>query len=108
MDADKNTTALFSPPREDIAPEIRADRAELARFVRVNPDATDFNLVNGVTAANETEIAIQTRSIIQLMVTLAAQVEVPAKDLAEHTVVPGWDSITNVNGFSTKLNTVEI
>lgn len=38
------------------------------------------------------EIALHTRSISQLINALAAQVEVPAQDLAEHNDFPGWES----------------
>ena len=95
VDPKKNTTALFSLPRKDISPETQADRAELGRLLKVDTNATDLTLVYGATAANDKEIAMQTRSILQQMGTLAAQVEVPAKDLAEHRVAPGWESITN-------------
>ena len=65
-------------------------------MLRLDPDATEFKLVFGATAASDKEIALQTRSIIQLMQTLAALVEVPAKNLAEHRVAPGWESIPGV------------
>ena len=95
MDAQKKTTSLLSLPRKDISPETEMDRAELGRLLKVDTNATDLTLVYGATAANDSEIAMQTRSILQLMGTLAAQVEVPAKDLAEHRVAPGWESLTN-------------
>jgi hypothetical protein len=93
QDAQKGATSLMSFPRADIAPETLADTKELRHLLRLNPDATDFNLVFGDTAANNKEVALRTRSIMQLMLTLAAQVEVPAEDLAEHRAPPGWESI---------------
>ena len=99
MDAQKNATSLFSLPRQDLSPETQAERTELRQLLRLSPDATEFKLVYGATATDDKEIAMQTRSIIQLMQTLAAQVEVPAQDLAEHTVIPGWESITNAPEF---------
>jgi hypothetical protein len=92
-DAQKGVTTLLSLPRADIAPETLADRAELARLLRLDPNATVFNLVFGDAAANDKEVAMRTRSIIQLMGILAALVDVPAKDLAEHRVAPGWESM---------------
>jgi hypothetical protein len=95
VDAQNNTTAVFTLARSDASPETLANRAELGRLLKLDPDATEFNLVYGATAASNTEIAMQTRSILQLMQSLAAQVDVPAKDLAEHRTYPGWESITN-------------
>jgi hypothetical protein len=95
VDEEKDTSTVFSLPRKDITPETQADRIELADLLNLDTNATDFSLVYGATAASDEEIAMQTRSIMQLMQTLAAQVDVPAKDVAEHRTAPGWESITN-------------
>jgi hypothetical protein len=79
--------------RSDIAPETKAESLELRRLLRLDPDAGEFNLVFGSTAANDKEVAIATRSIMQLMATMAADVEVPTQDLAEHSASPGWESV---------------
>ena len=59
----------------------------------MNPDATEFKLIVAQTSARADEIAIVTRSILQMMLNFAAQVEVPASDLAEHRVAPGLESV---------------
>ena len=93
-DVQKNETMLMTFRRENIAPEALADSAELRRLLRLSSDATEFKLVFGEMAINDQEVAVLTRSILQLMHTMAAQVEVPAKDLAEKRVPPGWESVT--------------
>jgi hypothetical protein len=92
-DAQKQHPSLLTFPRQDISPETLADSAELRRLLRLNPDARDFTLVFGSTASTDKEVAVQTRSIIQLMGIMAAEVEVPAEDLAEHSAAPGWESM---------------
>jgi len=68
---------------------------ELRRLLHLDPAASEFKLVFGATAANDKEVAVQTRSILQLLATMAADVEVPAQDLAEHSATPGWESLTS-------------
>jgi hypothetical protein len=92
-DAKKQRISLLTFQREDVDPETQADMAELRRLLHLDPNATAFNLAYGATAANDKELAVQTRSIIQLMAILAADVEVPAEDLAEHAAAPGWESV---------------
>jgi hypothetical protein len=88
----KGGTDLLSLRRKDIAPETLADSMELRRLLRLDPEADEFKLVFGGAAANDKEVAVQTRSIIRLMQTMATQVDVSAADLAEHRASPGWES----------------
>jgi hypothetical protein len=98
QDAEKQQTTILALRRPDIAPETMAESLELRRLLRLDPDATEFNLVFGSTAANDKEVAVVTRSIIQLMGVMATDVEVPAQDLAEHSATPGWESIAGTPG----------
>ncbi len=92
QDAQKQQATILALRRPDISKETKEDSLELRRLLRLDPDASEFKLVFGATAASDKEVAVVTRSIIQLMSTMAAQVEVPAKDLAEHRAAPGWES----------------
>jgi hypothetical protein len=93
QDAQKQQTSLLTFRRGDITPVVLADSMELRRLLKLDPDANEFKLAFGATAANDKEVAMQTRSIIQLMSIMAAQVDVPAKDLADHCAAPGWESM---------------
>ncbi len=104
-DAQKKQTSILAIRRPDIAPEVRAESEELRRLLRLDPDASEFNLVFGATAADDKEVAVVTRSIIQLMGTMAAEVEVPAQDLAQHRATPGWESLT---GAQEAMRLIEI
>jgi hypothetical protein len=56
---------------------------EVRRLLRLRPDATEFQLVFGPTAASDREIAVQTRSLAQILQEVGGQVEVPAEDVAQ-------------------------
>jgi len=92
QDVQKQQPTILAIRRPDIAAETKADSEELRRLLRLDPNAAEFKLVFGATAADDKEVAVVTRSIIQLMATMSAQVEVPAKDLAEHRAAPGLES----------------
>jgi hypothetical protein len=91
VQADKDQQqALLLFRGADAPPETTADSRELRGLLGLDPDATSFKLVFGGTAANDKEVAVLTRSVLQLMQTMATQVEVPPADVADGRVVPGW------------------
>jgi hypothetical protein len=91
--SNKQQVALLTFRNQNITPEVMADSRELRGLLGLDPEATTFKLVFGATASNDKEVAMQTRSIIQLMQTMASQVEIPQEDLADHRVTPGWESV---------------
>lgn len=91
-DAQKQHSSILAIRRADLSPETLADSTELRRLLRLNQTATNFSLVFGANAANDKEVALQTRSIVEMMGNMAADVEVPPGDLAEHSAAPGWES----------------
>ena len=48
----------------------------------------EFSVVYGVVPADDKEIAILTRSMLQIMIDLASTIEVPAEHVADKRVVP--------------------
>lgn len=96
QDAQKNQTNILTFRRSDIAPEVMRDSTELRRLLGLDPDANEFRLVFGATATDNKEVAVVTRSIMQLMQTLSANVQVPARDLAEHRASPGIEAIPDL------------
>jgi len=99
VDPDKQQTNVITFRSMDIAPDVRAKILELRRLLHLNPDATELKLVAAPQASSDTEIAVQTRSIIQLLATMAAQVEVPPEDNARHRAFPGFETGRPVPGI---------
>jgi len=73
----------------DIAAETLVQIQELRALLGLDPDATEFELVFGGTPAQPSEIAVITRSILHVMLTMAAAVEVPEDDVASSRATPG-------------------
>jgi hypothetical protein len=90
-EAGEEMVSFVTFPRENIPPQIQADIAEFRHLLGLNPSALEFRVVSGGAASNDREIAVITRSILSLMQTMAAQVEVPDEDLAQTRAFPGFE-----------------
>jgi len=73
----------------DAAADTAAAAAELRRLLGLAPDANEVRIRFGRASEGGDVVAMTTRSILQLMSTMAAQIEVPAEHLAEHRVPTG-------------------
>lgn len=89
---DKGTSYLIITNPED--PKAAAPRAEIKDILKLNRDATEFSVVYGVSPANDTQIAIVTRSVFDVMVQVALSTEVPQKDIDEGRSSPN-SSLSN-------------
>ncbi len=90
-DEKKQTTNLLTFRTEDVPPETLADIKELRLLLHLDPNASEFKLVFAPISSNDKEIAVMTRSVLSLMKVMAAQVEVPDVDLAQHRAYPGFE-----------------
>ncbi len=99
-DRDKRETDIIALRTTNVPPEVLAESAELRRLLHLNPDATELKLVSTPLPSSDTEIAVQTRSIVELLENMAAQVEVPPDDLAQHKAFPGFETGRVVPGVS--------
>jgi hypothetical protein len=64
-------------------PAIDADRAEVRRLLALDPQAGEFSIVYGSVAANDKEIAMLTRSMLEILIDLSSYIEVPAASTVE-------------------------
>jgi hypothetical protein len=80
----QRSTVLFfrRKPSDEVLREMRKVRELLG----LRMDSWGFRVVYGSIAADDEEIAIQTRSMLQIMAELASNIEVPEKDVAEGRV----------------------
>ena len=95
QDAQKQQTTVLALRSRDITPQTLEDSLELRRLLKLDPDAQELTLVHGATATNDKEVAVLTRSVLQQMATMAAQVDVPEEDVSQGRTLAGWESISN-------------
>ena len=74
--------------KEDLPEDAREKIAALRTLLKLDPDATEFDLVYGRIASNSNEIVVMTRSILQILVSLGAEIDVPEEHVASGRTLP--------------------
>jgi hypothetical protein len=90
-DAQKQQASILTFRAQELDESTKAMTVELRQLLGLDPDATEFALVFGGTAAHDKELAVITRSLLHILTTMAAQVEVPADDVAQGRATPGLE-----------------
>lgn len=83
---DRTTTVFVFRRKPD--PETEADRAEVRRFLGLDPEAEELSVVYGSVASDDTEIALLTRSMLEILIDLASYIEVPSAYVEERRTYP--------------------
>jgi hypothetical protein len=96
----KEQKRIFALHTENIPPQIQADITELRRLLHLNLGATEFELTSAPLPSTDTELAVQTRSISELLKIMAAQVEVPPEDVSQHRAFPGFQTGNDIPGVA--------
>jgi len=89
QDTQKQQTSILTFRSKDVPEATLAEIKELRQLLRLDQDATEFNLVFGGMAGHDKELAVLTRSILQIMTTMAGQAEVPPEDVEQGRATPG-------------------
>jgi hypothetical protein len=70
------------------SPAIEADREEVRKLLGLDPKAEELSVVYGSVATNDREIAILTRSMLEILLDLSSYIEVPAASATEQRTFP--------------------
>ena len=69
-------------------PAIDAARDEVRKLLGLDPQADEFNVVYGSVAANNKEIAILTRSMLEILTDLSSYIDVSAANVEQRRTFP--------------------
>jgi hypothetical protein len=69
--------------------KLEAEILEFRKIIGLDPQAREFKVVYGVVSANDKEIAILSRSMLQVIIDMASYIEVPETHVAQKRVNPG-------------------
>ncbi len=83
---ERQTTVLFFH-RKKLGPEAAAAIEEVDRLLGLNPDRRQVTVSYGLLPQDDAEIAMLTRSMLQIMIELAIQVDVPPEHVADGRTV---------------------
>ena len=68
---------------KNLDPAAEAARADVRKILGLDAQADEFNVVYGSVAANDREIAMLTRSVIEILTDLSSYIDVPAADVEQ-------------------------
>jgi hypothetical protein len=83
-----NQDALMMIFRKPADKEIDAEAREVRKILGLRQDGTEFKIVYGSTSTSDTEVALLTRSISEVLTDISSTVQVPDLDVAEKRVIP--------------------
>ena len=75
--------------RTELSERERQEIDEVRQLLHLDPEATEFELVFGPTPASDREIAVQTRSLAQILMEVGGQVSVPTSHIDEGRATSG-------------------
>jgi hypothetical protein len=93
VDKAKKETTLLTFHRRPLTDELKADRAEIGRLLKLDPDINEYTVSYGMSAGGGNSIDMTTRSLLQIMGDLAGTVDIPKVHLDDGSVYPVPPSI---------------
>ena len=97
-DKAKGSTGVVFFRRDDVSPEIAEKSAEIRRLLKLPADQQKFVLIYSPAKGADNELAVNSRSMLQIMQAFASRVDVPEEHLKEHSA---WPSASNSDGTTT-------
>jgi len=86
-DETKGSTGVVFFRRDDVPADIAAKAAEVRRLLKLAPDQQRFVLTYSPVRGADTELAVNSRSMLQILSAFASYVEVPAAHLEDRSAV---------------------
>lgn len=89
-DKAKGSTGVVFFRRDDVPPDIAAKTAEIRRLLKLPPDREKFTLTYSPMRGTEGELAVNSRSMLQIMQAFASHLDVPEAHLKDRSA---WRSV---------------
>ena len=93
-DKAKGTTGVIFFRRDDVPGEIAEKTAEIRRLLKLPADRDKFTLVYSPMRGSESELSVNSRSMLQIMQAFASHLDVPEAHLKDHSA---WRSLESVD-----------
>jgi len=94
----KNATGVMFFRRDDVAPEIVEKTAEIRRLLKLPAEQHKFALSYSPVRGAESELAVNSRSMLQIMGAFASYLDVPEAHLKDHSAVPAFEKAATESG----------
>jgi hypothetical protein len=92
-DKSKGEIAVVFFRRDDIPPDIVAKAAEVRRLLKMPAEGQKFTLVYSPVRGAENDLAVNSRSMLQIMAAFASYLDVPEEHLKDHSAIPSPEKV---------------
>jgi len=89
----KDGVAVLFFQRDDLSAELRDKGAETRRLLRLPADQYKFHLTYSPMRGTGDDLAVNSRSLLQILQVFATYVEVPAQHVQDQRVAPAFDDV---------------
>jgi hypothetical protein len=90
-DKAKGSTGVVFFRRDDVPADIVEKTVEIRRLLKLPAEGQKFVLTYSPTRGTDNELAVNSRSMLQIMGAFASYLDVPAEDLKEHRASPSFE-----------------
>jgi len=90
-DKAKGATTVVFFRRDDVPPEIVEKGAEIRRLLKLPLEAQRYTLTYSPVRGGENELAVNSRSMLQIMGAFATYLEVPEAHVKDHSALPAFE-----------------
>jgi hypothetical protein len=94
-DKAKGSTGVVFFRRDDVPAEIAEKGAEIRRLLKLPPDQQRFVLTYSPMRGADNELAVNSRSLLQIMAAFASYMDVPEAHLQNHSAVPAFENVSS-------------
>jgi hypothetical protein len=91
-DKAKGSTAVLFFRRDDVSPDIVEKTAEIRRLLKLPAEPQKFTLTYSPVRGAENELAVNSRSMLQIMGAFASYLDVPETHLKDHSALPAFEN----------------
>jgi len=96
-DKAKGSSGVIFFRREDVTADIVEKAAEIRRLLKMRAEGQKFVLTYSPGRGADNELAVNSRSMLQIMQALASYLDVPEAHLKDHSAVPAFENIAPEN-----------
>lgn len=90
----KGSMAVVFFRRDDVPADILEKSAEIRRLLRMPAEPLKFTLTYSPMRGADTEMTVNSRSMLQIMVAYASYLDVPEEHLKEHSALPAFENLS--------------
>jgi hypothetical protein len=94
----KGSTGVVFFRRDDVPPDIVEKGAEIRRLLKLPAEPQKFTLTFSPARGADNELAVNSRSMLQIMQALASHLDVPEAHLKDHSAWPSLETTATAEG----------